>query len=262
MCAAATWGYDKHNGPSVWHQNFPKAAGKRQSPINIVSGSCQSHSYSHPLKVDYSPEANLEVTNNGFTFLATIKGENSICGGPLETTPYKLHSFHFHWGSDDSHGSEHTIDEKAYPAELHLVHWNYTKYPDFAEAAAAEDGLSVLGIFLKVGEHSAILQVLCDAMDKVQACDSKHTLPEPFDLPSLVDGEHSGDAIQFYTYPGSLTTPPCHESVTWLVSKNMLSCSSEQLTHFRNLIGKNSAPLVDNYRPVLDVGNRCVCSCK
>lgn len=42
----------------------------------------------------------------------------AISGGPLETTPYKLHSFHFHWGSDDSHGSEHTIDNKSYPAEV------------------------------------------------------------------------------------------------------------------------------------------------
>lgn len=257
MCAAATWGYDKDNGPSVWYKNFPKAGGNRQSPINIDSKTCKSHTFSHPLKANYTSEANMEVTNNGFTFVATIKGENTISGGPLETTPYKLHSFHFHWGSDDSHGSEHTIDNKSYPAELHLVHWNYKKYPDFSEAAAADDGLSVLGILLKVGEANPTLQLLCDAMDKVQACGSKYTLDQAFDLASLVPE----DSIKFFTYPGSLTTPPCHESVTWLVRKEMLSCSKEQFSHFRALIGKNTAPLVNNYRPVLSLCNRCVCSC-
>jgi len=252
-----SWGYEKDNGPSVWHKNFPKAAGDRQSPININSSACKSHSYGKPLEVHYSPEADMEVTNNGFTFVATIKGENTISGGPLEA-PYKLHSFHFHWGSDDSHGSEHTIDNKTYPSELHLVHWNYTKYPDFGEAAAASDGLTVLGMILEVGEANSTLQVICDAMDKVQACGSKHTLSGNFDLASLAPK----GPIKFYTYLGSLTTPPCHESVTWLVCKDMLPCSKEQLTHFRALVGKNSGPLVDNYRPVLDVGSRCVCSCE
>lgn len=65
------------SGPSVWYKNFPKAGGNRQSPVNIDSKTCKSHTFSHPLKANYSSEANMEVTNNGFTFVATIKGENS-----------------------------------------------------------------------------------------------------------------------------------------------------------------------------------------
>lgn len=34
--------------------------------------------------------------------------------------------------------------------QLHLVHWNTSKYKTFAEAAKASDGLAVLGVFLKV----------------------------------------------------------------------------------------------------------------
>jgi hypothetical protein len=37
-------------------------------------------------------------------------------GGPL-TGCYRLEQFHYHWGSDDERGSEHTIDGKAYAAE-------------------------------------------------------------------------------------------------------------------------------------------------
>lgn len=47
-------------------------------------------------------------------------------------------------------GSEHTVDGESYSGELHLVHWNQTKYPTFSEAAKHPDGLAVLGVFLKV----------------------------------------------------------------------------------------------------------------
>lgn len=47
-------------------------------------------------------------------------------------------------------GSEHTVDGVSYSGELHLVHWNQTKYPTFSEAAKHPDGLAVLGVFLKV----------------------------------------------------------------------------------------------------------------
>ena len=54
-------------------------------------------------------------------------------------------------GCSDGKGSEHTVDGVSYSGELHLVHWNKTKYPTFNEAAKHSDGLAVLGVFLKVG---------------------------------------------------------------------------------------------------------------
>lgn len=63
---------------------------------------------------------------------------------------YQLEQFHCHWGKTDDVGSEHTIDGKSFAGELHLVHWNRTKYKSFADAAQYPDGLCVLGIFLQV----------------------------------------------------------------------------------------------------------------
>ncbi len=108
-------------------------------------------------------------------FLLTV-----IRGGPLENM-YRLKQFHFHWGCKGCSGSEHTVGGKTYASEvrgqnrdsycilylftlsllqcfgltsaslqLHLVHWNAIKYKSFGEAAAAPDGLAVLGIFLEV----------------------------------------------------------------------------------------------------------------
>ena len=43
-------------------------------------------------------------------------------GGPLTDT-YRLVQFHFHWGSSDGHGSEHTVDKKKYAAEVTYVYF-------------------------------------------------------------------------------------------------------------------------------------------
>lgn len=39
----------------------------------------------------------------------------------------------------------------------------------------------------------------------------------------------------YWTYLGSLTTPPCNESVTWVLFKKYIEVSHHQLNIFRNL---------------------------
>lgn len=75
---------------------------------------------------------------------------SNLSGGPLYNDDYVIEQFHSHWGSDVHKGSEHTVDGVCFAGELHLVHWNHTKYSSFAEAAGKPDGLAVLGVFLKV----------------------------------------------------------------------------------------------------------------
>ena len=81
-----------------------------------------------------------------------LKG-SSLIGANLEN-PYNLVQFHFHWGSEDSLGSEHAVNGEKADAELHLVHLN-SKYSDVTEALANKDGLAVLGIFLKQSDRKA-----------------------------------------------------------------------------------------------------------
>ena len=72
--------------------------------------------------------------------------------GPLNSA-YQLLQLHFHWGGEDSRGSEHTIDGAEFPLELHLVHKR--KDLNVSEALATPDGLAVAGFFFEidVGEH-------------------------------------------------------------------------------------------------------------
>uniref|UniRef100_UPI002952AB59 carbonic anhydrase 5A, mitochondrial-like n=1 Tax=Panthera onca TaxID=9690 RepID=UPI002952AB59 len=90
-----------------------------------------------------------------------------ISGGPLENH-YRLKQFHFHWGAVDAWGSEHTVDDRAYPAELHLVHWNAAKYRSYKEAVLGESGLAVIGVFLQLGAHREPLQKLVEVLPEVK----------------------------------------------------------------------------------------------
>lgn len=73
----------------------------------------------------------------------------TISGGPLKADIYEFSQFHFHWGSVNSRGSEHLINGKGGPMEIHLVFFN-KKYLNFMSASTKADGLSVIGFLYKV----------------------------------------------------------------------------------------------------------------
>ncbi|KAJ8302482.1 hypothetical protein KUTeg_018878 [Tegillarca granosa] len=118
------------------------------------------------LTVNYVSESGISIENCGFSFKVNMSRQSDIKGGPLEST-YKLEQFHLHWGSCDSQGSEHTIDGKKYAAELHLVHWNSTKYQSFGDAVNKPDGLAVFGIMLDVGPEYAGFKQISDLIEKL-----------------------------------------------------------------------------------------------
>ncbi|KAL2085669.1 hypothetical protein ACEWY4_018989 [Coilia grayii] len=235
-------------GPEKWCDNFPIANGPRQSPIDIVPGEAAFDAALQPLTLKYDPSTSLEILNNGHSVQVTFADDtdsSTLTGGPISGT-YRLKQFHFHWGASDDKGSEHTVEGTKYPAELHLVHWN-TKYPSFAEAASQGDGLAVVGVFLKIGDENPQLQKLLGGFDGIKNKACQTSFPN-FDPAILLPG-----SLDFWTYDGSLTTPPLLESVTWIVCKETISVSSAQMEKFRSLLfsGEGEAPccMVDNFRP-------------
>ncbi|XP_076146866.1 carbonic anhydrase 1-like [Alosa pseudoharengus] len=242
------WGYAADNGPDTWGENFPIANGPRQSPIDIVPGEAAFDAALKALTLKYDPSTSIDILNNGHSVQVTFADDtdsSTLTGGPISGT-YRLKQFHFHWGASDDRGSEHTVAGTKYPAELHLVHWN-TKYPSFGEAASQSDGLAVVGVFLQIGADNPQLQKLLDAFDGIKA-KSTQTSFANFDPAILLPG-----SLDYWTYDGSLTTPPLLESVTWIVCKESISVSPGQMEKFRNLMfsGDGEAPccMVDNYRP-------------
>ncbi|KPI94769.1 Carbonic anhydrase 13 [Papilio xuthus] len=178
-------------------------------------------------------------------------------GGPLGGDVYKLQQWHCHWGAADGEGSEHTVDGRAFSGELHLVHWNTSKYHSFAEAAGQPDGLAVLGVLLMVGSKHEELEKVVRLLPFIQHKGDKVTMSEPLDPAQLLPSRTA-----YWTYPGSLTTPPCTESVTWILFKDPIQVSGEQLALMRKLrcgeasCGVEAMELLHNYRPTLPLGNR------
>lgn len=86
-------------------------------------------------------------------FIRVFFNITELRGGPLGSDVYKLQQWHCHWGARNGEGSEHTVDGRSFSGELHLVHWNTSKYNSFAEAAGQADGLAVLGVFLMVSTN-------------------------------------------------------------------------------------------------------------
>ncbi|XP_043937852.1 carbonic anhydrase 7 [Protopterus annectens] len=244
------WGYGLHNGPPEWHQSYPIANGDRQSPIDIITSQTMFNPDLKPLTVSYDSCKSLNICNNGHSVMVEFEDVDNkigISGGPL-AVPYRLKQFHFHWGVKNSHGSEHTVDGKSFPSELHLVHWNASSYERFEDAAAAPDGLAVIGIFLEVGDGHPHLSKLTDALYMVRFKETKHQFSN-FNPANLLPY-----SLDYWTYPGSLTTPPLHESVTWIVFKESIKVSEKQLEKFRSLLCScededERIHMADNFRP-------------
>ena len=153
--------------------------------------------------------------NNGHTIEIETEGHNVLNLGGVE---YELQQFHFHGLS------EHTFEGKGSDMELHLVH----------KSAAGES--AVVGVLLVRGASSgALTRIFRQLPDDL---DVQHPLPAPFNPGNFLPADRS-----YYRYEGSLTTPPCTEGVHWIVLKDPITVSSEDLAQFHERIHFNARPV-------------------
>jgi carbonic anhydrase len=204
---------------------FLECDGTAQSPVDI-KGWVNDASLQWP-EVHHNPIESALI-NNGHTIEFEVPEEyqehNKLRLGDAE---YELLQFHFH-----SH-SEHNINGIYYPMEVHLVHKN-----------KQTGGLAVLGVLFKAGNsHRALAQLIDAGLPEHKDSLSGKFLLNPADFLPSGGG--------YYTYHGSLTTPPCSEIVTWFVFDTPVEASQEQINRF--------APLLhDDYRPLNDLNGRVI----
>ncbi|XP_025931593.1 carbonic anhydrase 1 [Apteryx rowi] len=256
--ANLNWSYQGNNGPDHWHKLYPIANGDHQSPIDIKTKEVKKDASLGHLQITWKPSTCKEIVNVGHSFHVNFEDKDNqsvLAGGPLPGN-YRLCQFHFHWGQTDEQGSEHTVDGGKYASELHLVHWNSDKYSSRAEAFDKPDGLAIVTVFLKLGSGNENLKDVLKALDSVKTKGKKAPFSN-FDPASLLP-----KSLDYWTYNGSLTHPPLHESVIWIIFKEPITISSEQLAHFRTLLssaeGERPCPILSNHRPPQPLKGRVV----
>lgn len=192
-----------------------------------------------PLCIEYPATVeNLRLNNTGFSWEVKLPYQismtTSLYGAHLHTTyRYRLDQFHCHWGRNDHDGSEHTVDNRSYSAELHFVHYNMEKYHTLSKAARHPDGLVVLSVFIDAqDEHHnhAELEKICSHLKSVQLKGEHSIIKQAVRVENLLPTNRS-----YWSYQGSLTTPPYLESVTWFILKQPIKCNTNQIRRFRSL---------------------------
>lgn len=266
------WSYEGECGPQTWARKFSKAKGQHQSPINIETNQTLFNPalLERPLKIVYDTNSCSIIKNTGHSFQVDghTKNHTSVSGGPVnlinENHEYNFLQFHMHWGDDLEKGSEHLLDGQPYAAELHFVNWNYYHYenPKTASESNKNDGLLVLAVFVKIGKHNAEFDKLANCMHQIHLKDHSFNVSvNHINIRNLIPHNFS----EYWTYPGSLTTPPCNECVQWIVFKNPIEISKRQLEKCHDLYSVSKEKLCNekttikyNDRPVCQLGDRIV----
>jgi len=213
--AAPHWSYDGPGAPAAWGALKPEFAtcanGTRQSPIDIRGGIRVDL---EPIQFDYRP-VSFQVIDNGHTVQANLAPGNSIV---VAGRRYELLQFHFHRPSEES------INGRRFEMVAHLVHKD------------AEGRLAVVAVLLDQGKAHPMVQLVWNSLPLEQA--ETVQSPVPIDMNLMLP-----DDRRYYTYMGSLTTPPCSEGVRWMVLKQPATLSPEQAGIFARLYPMNARPV-------------------
>ena len=209
------WSYEGETGPQAWARLAPEFAkcgnGARQSPIDIRDGMKVDL---EQLTFDYRPSS-FRVIDNGHTIQANVGGWNSI---RVMGRRFMLVQFHFH------SPSEETIDGRLYDMVAHLVHKDH------------EGKLAVVAVLIERGARQPAIQTVLNnlPLEKGEEIAASSTI----DLNQLLPENR-----KYFTYMGSLTTPPCSEGVLWIVMKQPVQATLDQLSLFARMYPMNARPI-------------------
>ncbi|RXJ96476.1 hypothetical protein CRV00_02350 [Malaciobacter molluscorum] len=224
----AHWGYAGKEAPINWANLDARYSmckdGKHQSPINITREDIIDSNLGDVTYYDDSIASNFE--NNGHTLKVNFKSGNMI---EYASKEYALLQMHFHTPS------ENQINGKSFPMEAHFVHKD------------SKGNLLVIAVMFEITDDSNVIisKLLKNLPSKVG--DKKDLKADIYGYDILPEDR------DFYSFDGSLTTPPCSEGVKWIVLKNPVNISVSQLEKFKNIMQENNRPIQEqNNRYILE----------
>ncbi|KAI9173169.1 hypothetical protein H9P43_007300 [Blastocladiella emersonii ATCC 22665] len=220
-----SWTYEGANGPLRWDSLNPAyekcGKGKLQSPVSF-NATADLRTSGFPT-LSLPPVSQFNLTNLGHTILfAPADDRTAMRTLAIGANTYNLKQFHIHTPS------EHHLGKQYYDAEMHFVH-------------ATPDGkLAVVGVFVEASDRvdrrwSRVLETIPDE-------DETAMIRAFLDTSEIVSLTQRG----YYSYTGSLTTPPCTEGVSWFVAATPLRMSDRQIRRIKSVIGNSARPTMYN----------------
>jgi len=212
---AQHWSYEGSTGPQAWSKLSPEYAkcgtGERQSPIDIRDGMKLDL---EPIAFEYRP-SRFKVIDNGHTIQANVNGWNSM---QVMGRRFKLVQFHFHTPSEEA------INGRQYDMVVHLVHKD------------TQDRLAVVAVLVEGGARQPAIQAVLNNLPLERNVEVAGSAD--LDLAQILPADR-----KYFTYMGSLTTPPCSEDVLWIVMKKPVQATSDQINLFSRMYPMNARPI-------------------
>lgn len=213
---AVHWDYDGKAGAAKWGKLSEDYAlcgsGQRQSPIDIRE---TIGADLPPIRFAYK-SVPLSIVDNGHTVQVNVAGAGNIS---VDGEDYELLQFHFHKPSEEK------INGKTYDMVVHLVH------------KSAAGRLAVVAVMLQAGKEQRLIRTLWNHLPLEQDKPVERA-GVGIDPAQLLPAQRN-----YFTYIGSLTTPPCSEGVLWLVLKTPTQASKEQIASFGKIYKSNARPI-------------------